>query len=62
MKKILIALACMIAGYGTMAQKIDVKKDKITVDDADYAMIEKDGCGALSPSCVYCIKSPEGKG
>ena len=60
MKKFLLILIAAAPLYCT-AQKIDVSKDKITVDETDYALIEKDGCGVLSSTCEYNVKNLAGK-
>ena len=31
------------------------------VDEAEYAIIEKDGCGAFSETCEFNIKNLAGK-
>jgi hypothetical protein len=57
----LLAVLIVLLPLCTMAQKVDVTKDKITVDEADYAVIEKDGCGAFSGTCEFNIKNLAGK-
>lgn len=42
------------------AQKVEVKKDKILSGGTEIALIEKDGCSAISPSCIYYINSLDG--
>ena len=44
-----------------MSQKIKVDNNKIFVDGAEYATMEKDGCGAFSQTCIYTIKDKDGK-
>lgn len=43
------------------AQKVEVKKDEILSDGKPIAKIEKDGCGALSPTCNFYVNSLEGE-
>lgn len=43
------------------AQKADVKKDEILSDGKPIAKIEKDGCGALSPTCSFYIRNLDGE-
>lgn len=60
MKKLLLFLV-VAAPLCCAAQKVEVNKDKIMVDEAEYAIIEKDGCGAFSETCEFNIKNLAGK-
>ena len=57
----LLAVVIVLLPLCTMSQKVDVTTDKITVDEADYAVIEKDGGGAFSSTCEFNIKNLAGK-
>lgn len=46
---------------GVFAQKADVKNDQIIYEGKAIAQVEKDGCGALSPSCNFYISSLSGE-
>ena len=50
----------MVLSQAVFAQKADVRKGEISSDGKPVAKIEKDGCGALSPSCSFYISSLEG--
>ena len=60
MKKLLLFLV-VAAPLCCAAQKVEVNKDKIMVDEAEYAIIEKDSCGAFSETCEFNIKNLAGK-
>src|SRR5690606_37339053 len=53
-------ICCTVFG-NSICSKANVKKDKILSDGKAIAKIEKDGCGALSPSCNFYISSLEGE-
>ena len=61
MKKLTILVAILLLSVTTFAQKAEVKKDEILSDGKAIAKIEKDGCGALSPTCNFYISSLEGE-
>jgi hypothetical protein len=56
---LIVALSCGISH--SYAQKVEVKDDHILADGAEYAQIEKDGCGAFDPQCLYYIADASGK-
>ena len=56
---LITVLACSAGNiYG---QKVEVKDERILADGAEYAQIEKDGCGAFDPQCLYYIADASGK-
>src|SRR5690625_1295966 len=59
MKKLTILITALIYSAVVFAQKADVKKDEILSDGKPIAKIEKDGCGALYPTCNFYISSLE---
>lgn len=61
MKKVTIIIAALLLSAATFAQKAEVKKDEILSDGKVIAKIEKDGCGALSPTCNFYISSLDGE-
>jgi hypothetical protein len=62
MKRLAVVIVLIVASTSlSLAQKTEVKDDLITADGADYAKIEKDGCGAFSPQCQYYVSSLKGK-
>jgi hypothetical protein len=52
MKKILIGLMFFYSS-SLLAQDVSYEKDKIFVDDKEYATMEKTGCKAFSVECRY---------
>lgn len=61
MKKLTILIAAISFSIATFAQKVEIKKNNILSDGRAIAQIEKDGCGALSPTCNFYINSLEGE-
>src|SRR5690554_758223 len=61
MKKLTILITALVFSAVAFAQKAEVKKDKILSDGKSIAKIEKDGCGALSPSCNFYVSSLGGE-
>ena len=61
MKSIFLATVFFLSITGASAQKAEVNDNIVTADGTDYAQIEKDGCGAMSPQCQYYIGSLKGK-
>ena len=61
MQRLTLLLAALSFSAATFAQKADVKKDEILSDGQSIAKIEKDGCGALSPTCNYYVNSLHGE-
>lgn len=59
-KILLIIIAIAFTAVATYAQKAEVKNDEILSDGKAIAKIEKDGCGALSPTCNFYISSMDG--
>ncbi len=59
-KILLIIIAIAFTAAATYAQKAEVKNDEILSDGKAIAKIEKDGCGALSPTCNFYISSMDG--
>src|SRR5690625_1920830 len=59
MKKLTILITALVFSAVAFAQKADVKKDEILSDGKPIAKIEKDGCGAFSPTCNFYISSLE---
>ncbi|MDO7885224.1 hypothetical protein [Hymenobacter cheonanensis] len=57
MKNLLFLLAFSALATTSVAQKIKVEGELITVDGQPYARIERDGCGALNAGCMYYVKS-----
>src|SRR5690606_35837679 len=55
-----ILITAVLLSAVTFAQKAEVKKDEILSDGKVIAKIEKDGCGALSPTCNFYISSLNG--
>ncbi len=60
MRHLLIGLLAMLPLL-TRAQKVKIEGEKVTVDGADFALMEKDGCGTFSPNCNYTFKNLQGK-
>jgi len=60
MKKLTTLITAVFFSAVTFAQKADVKKDEILSDGKSIAKIEKDGCGALSPTCNFYVSSLNG--
>lgn len=60
MKKLTILIAAVLLSAAVFAQKAEVKKDEILSDGKSIAKIEKDGCGALSPTCNFYVSSLDG--
>src|SRR5690625_6053674 len=59
MKELTTLTATRWLSAAAFAQKADVKRDEILSDGKPIAKIEKDGCGALSPTCNFYISSLE---
>lgn len=59
MKKLTLLLATILFALVVNAQKADVKKDEILSDSKAIAKIEREGCGALSPTCNFYIRNFE---
>lgn len=60
MKKLTLFTAALLFTLSTFAQKAEVKGDKILSGGKAIATIEKDGCGALSPTCSFYINDLDG--
>ncbi len=61
MKKTIILIAAIAFSAATFAQKVEVKNDEIVSEGKVIAKIEKDGCGAVSPSCSFFIRNSKGE-
>ncbi len=63
MKALFFSLLLVCAAPAAFAQKekVEVKEEVIFVDGAEYAQIEKDGCGMLDAACEYYVKTLDGK-
>lgn len=55
MKNAILFAATLLCTFSLFAQKAEVKQGKILSDGKAIAKIEKDGCGALSPTCNFYI-------
>ena len=53
MKRLTTFIAATLFSAAIFAQKAAIKKDEILSDGNPIAKIEKDGCGALSPTCNF---------
>src|SRR5690554_4934817 len=60
-KKTTTLITAVLLTAVTFAQKAEVKKDEILSDGKAIAKIEKDGCGALSPTCNFYVSSLGGE-
>lgn len=61
MKKLKIVIAALTFSTLSFAQKADVKGEDLLSDGKLIAKIEKDGCGALSPTCNFYVSSIDGE-
>lgn len=61
MKKLTSLFFTVIISTACFAQKAEVKKNEIFIEGKAIAKIEKDGCGALSPTCNYYINNLNGE-
>lgn len=61
MKKLKIVIVALTFSTLSFAQKADVKGEDLLSDGKIIAKIEKDGCGALSPTCNFYISSIDGE-
>lgn len=61
MKILSILFVTILLAPVSYAQKPDVKKGNVLSDGKAIAKIEKDGCGALSPTCNFYISSLSGE-
>lgn len=61
MKKLTLLITTIIISTTAFAQKAEVKKDEILLEGKAIAKIEKDGCAAISPTCMFYVNSIEGE-
>ncbi|WP_312788876.1 hypothetical protein [Sphingobacterium sp.] len=61
MKRLIIVIATLTFATVSFAQKAEVKGDDLLSDGKLIAKIEKDGCGALSPTCNFYVSSIGGE-
>lgn len=55
MKKLTMIFSALLLSVSVFAQKAEVKGEQLLIDGQEVAKIEKDGCGAFSPTCNYYI-------
>ena len=61
MRKYVCIVFLMFLGFSCAAQKIEVKKDMILVNGAQYAIIQQYGCRVVDSPCAYLIRSIDGR-
>lgn len=61
MRKTAFIISMLFCVMTIHAQNFEVKNNKIMVDGKAMVAIEKQGCGAVNPNCIYYIRDFAGK-